>query len=101
MVQAPGVEAQWAWRALGEVKETERGVEMWFETGIVIARSRAFSTPEEQERFEAWNATDQDDKARATRVRWGLVVDLSPADLPLASLIADEVNAIIERHGTP
>src|SRR5258706_12183057 len=58
-------------------------------------------TADELERFEGWNAADLDERGRTTRVRWGLVVDLSPADIPLASVIADEVNNIIERHGTP
>jgi hypothetical protein len=45
------LEALWNWSALRETKETERGVEMWFDTGIVVARKRAFATPEDQHRF--------------------------------------------------
>jgi transcriptional regulator with XRE-family HTH domain len=58
-------------------------------------------TADELERFEGWNAADLDERGRATRVRWGLVVDLSPADIPLASVIADEINNLIERHRRP
>jgi hypothetical protein len=45
------MEALWNWSALREIKETERGVELWFETGIVIARVRAFPTLDEQRIF--------------------------------------------------
>jgi hypothetical protein len=45
------IESHWAWSALRDIRETGRGVEMWFDTGIVLVRPRAFTTPEEQRQF--------------------------------------------------
>jgi hypothetical protein len=39
------------WTSLERIAETERGVEMWFRDGLVVARSRSFGSVEDQQRF--------------------------------------------------
>jgi hypothetical protein len=45
------LQGEWNWKALKEIRESTRGVELWFDAGIVLVPKRALPTEEERNRF--------------------------------------------------
>ena len=44
-------EISFAWQRLREIVDAEHGIELWFDPGLAIIRSRAFDTPERRHEF--------------------------------------------------
>ena len=44
-------EISFAWQRLREIVDAEHGIELWFDPGLTVIRSRAFDTPERRHEF--------------------------------------------------